>query len=224
VTIGAGAVAMAFQCRAALTSLTRLLLALLATWFLLGQLAYLTWGGFHDVEDPALVARSLSERNLHVLAWLPPLLLYTLSAAFGGRAIVGSFRKHFGSRSRLHALKQMMVTLGAAGLLYFVAFYIERTIRIAINAGRALSIRFEQSAAALGAAGRGNARPFPIRFVLLAVAIASFAVALAQPVVRDDSVQDATPMVSRRHAIGIAIATLVFLVVITLVTHAGRFG
>jgi uncharacterized membrane protein len=239
VTISAGAVVMAFQRRAGLAPLTRLLLALLATCFLLSQLSYATWGGFHDVADPALVARRLAKYGLHVLAWLPPLVLYAASAAFGGCAIVDAFREYFGSRSRVHALKQVTATLGAAGLLYFVAFHAESTTRIAADISQGFSDELAQSAAAQGAAAQGAAAqgaaaqgaaaqgaaaqsatpPFPIHGVIFVVAISAFIFALARPVIRRDGVQDSARTVPRRYAIGVAVAMLVCFGVITLVTH-----
>jgi hypothetical protein len=249
VTISAGAVMMAFQRRAGLAPLTRMLLALLAMWLLLGGLAYATWGGFHDVADPAYAARRLATHGLHVLAWLPPLVLYAASAAFGGCAFVDAFRAHFGSRSRIHTLKQVTATLGAAGVLYLVAWYVESRIGIAAAIGQGLSDEFAQSAAAQGAAAHSaaaqsaaaqsaaaqsaaaqsaaaqsaaaqSATPqFSMDYVIFVVAIAAFIFALARPVIRGDGMQDSARSIPRRHAIGVAVATLVCFVVITLVTY-----
>ena len=134
VTLSAGVVTMAFQ-RTGLTPLTRLLLALLAAWFLLGQLGYATAGGFYEVGDPALTAIILEAHGLHVLAWFPPLVVYAAAALYSARAIVDAFREHFGSRTRIDALKQTAATLGTAGLLYFVAFGIESAIRTDVVRG-----------------------------------------------------------------------------------------
>jgi hypothetical protein len=214
VTISAGAVAMVLQRRAGLAPLTRLLVALLATAFLLGQLAYATSGGFHDLYDPGGTARVLGARGLHVVAWLPPLVLFAGSALFGARAIVDAFREHFASRSRLDTLKQIAATLGAAGLLYFVAFYLERRIRIDI-AMRGVSFEAERLAAV-----RGTAAPFQIERVLFAIAVGAFIIALARPVVRGDDGQDAAPrIIPRRYAVCVAGAALMCAVTITLLVR-----
>lgn len=213
-TIGAGAVAMAFQRRAGLAPLTRLLLALLATGFLLGQLAYATSGGFHDLQDPARTALALGAHGLHVLAWLPPLVLFAASALVGARAIVDAFREHFGSRTRLHALKQIAATLGAAGLLYFVAIRLEWAIRSGIVF---LDVA---STAERFAAVRHEAPPFPIERVLFAIAVAAFVIALARPVPRENAARGAAlGAISRRHATFVAAAALVCFVAITLVVR-----
>lgn len=213
-TIGAGAGAMAFQRRAGLAPLTRLLLALLATGFLLGQLAYATSGGFHDLQDPAVTALALGAHGVHVLAWLPPLVLFAASALVGARAIVDAFREHFGSRARLHTLKQIAATLGAAAGLYFVAFRLERAIRTDVTRGVAFAA--EGFAAVLH-----QAPPFPIERVLFAIAVAAFIIALARPVLRENVARDAAPgAISRRHATIVAAATLVCFVAITLLVRA----
>jgi hypothetical protein len=210
VTISAGAVAMAFQRRAGLTPLTRFLLALLATGFLLGQLAYVTSGGFHDVGDPQFTSIILRSRGLHVLAWLPALVLFAAVALYGGCAIVDAFREHFGSRSRLHTLKQITATLGTAGLLYFVAFRIESAIRTDMIRGVAFVA--EQRAADFH-----QAPPFPIHRVLIAIVIAAFIVALVRPVRRREGAEDAAPgRIPRRHAVGVAVAALGCAIAITV--------
>ena len=206
-TIGAGAVAMAVQRRAGLAPMTRLLLALLATGFLLGQLSYATTGGFSDLYDPARTARALGARGLHVLAWLPPLALFAAAAFVGARAIVGAFREHFGSRSRLHTLAQIAATLGAAGLLYLVAFRIEWAIRADI-AMRGVAFEAERIAAA-----RHQAPPFPIERVLLAIAIIAFAAALARPVRAQGG--GAAGAIPRRNGRIVAAAALACFVAIT---------
>lgn len=216
VTLSAGAVAMAFQRRAGLVPLTRLLVALLATSFLLNQLGYATSGGFHEVYDPELTAVTLRAHGLRVLAWLPPLVLFAAAARYGARAIVDAFREHFGSRSRLHTLKQMTATLGAAGLLYFVAFRIESAIRTDMVIGIAVAI--EERATLVR-----NVPRFPIHRVLIAIEVAAFAIALARPVVRRDGVDDSVPsMIPRRHAAGVALAALVCFVAITLLVRVRR--
>ena len=218
VTIPAGAVAMAFQRRAGLTPLARLLLALLATHFLLGQLAYATSGGYYEVRDPAFVATMLEHYGLHVLAWLPPLVLYAAAALYGARAIVGAFREHFGSRTRLHTLKQMAATLGAAELISFVANRIESAIRPDTLPG--IEVAAEQRTASLQAAPWFPVHQFPIRRVLIAIAVAAFVLALARPVVRGDGGQDAAPpVIPRRYAVGVAGAALVCAVTITLLVR-----
>lgn len=213
-TSSAGAVAMVLQRRAGLAPLTRLLVALLATAFLIGQLAYATAGGFHDLYDPGATSRVLGARGLHVVAWLPPLVLFAGSALIGARAIVDAFREHFASRSRLDTLKQIAATLGAAGLLYFVAFYLERRIRTDI-ATRGVSFEVERLAAV-----RGTAAPFQIERLLLAIAVGAFIIALARPVVRGDNEQDAAPpIIPRRYAVGVAGAALMCAVTITLLVR-----
>jgi hypothetical protein len=198
--------------------LTRLLIALLATSFLLGDLAYATTGGFHKLHDSRWVAIALAFRGLHALAWLPPLVLFAASAVFGARGIVDAFREHFGSRSRLDALKQMTATLGAASLLNFVARYVEHFVTV--HFARTTQADIPQSVmarAAQVAAARGEAPPFPIHRVVIAIGIAAFVVALARPMAPGDGGQDgALPPVPRRHAISVAVAALVCFVAITL--------
>jgi hypothetical protein len=209
ITIGAGVVAMAFQRRPGLTPLTRLLLALLATGFLLEQLAYATSGGFYEIYDPAFTAVILESHRLHVLAWLPPLVLYAAAALYGARMIVEAFREHFGSRTLLHTLKQSTAMLGA-GLLYFVAFRIEAAIRTDMIPD--VAVAAEKRDALIHEVPR-----FPIRYVLIAIAVAAFALAFARPVVPGDGGQGAAPSpVPRRYAAGVAVAALLCAVTITL--------
>lgn len=218
VTVSAGAVAMAFQRRAGLAPLTRLLLALLATAFLLGQLNYATSGGFYEVGDPQLTAVSLQTHGLFVLAWFPPLVLFAAAALYGARAIVDAFREHFGSRTRLDTLKQMVATLGAAGLLYFVAFSIEAASRTDVTRG--LAFEAEQRAAIVDEVPGGPSYGFPMQSVLIAIAVAAFVLALARPVVRGDGGQDAAPpMIPRRYAVSVAGAALLCAVTITLLVR-----
>jgi hypothetical protein len=213
VTFSVGVVAMAFQRRAGLTPLSRLLLALSATQFLLADLAYATSGGFYEFYDPALTAVILESHGLHVLAWLPPLVLYAAVAPYGARAIVDAFREHFGPRTRLQRLKESTATLGAAWLLYFAAFRIEEAIRT--DMPPSVAVAAEQRAALVRTVPR-----FPIRYVLIAIVVAAFIVALARPVVPGDGGQDAAPRpVPRRYAVGVAGAALVCAVTITLLVR-----
>ena len=210
-TIGAGTGAMVLQRRAGLAPLTRLLLALLATGFLLGQLSYATTGGFNDLYDPARTARALGARGLHLLAWLPSLALFAAAAFVGARAITDSLREHFGSRSRLHALAQIGATLGVSGILYLVAFRIEWAIRADI-AMRGVAFEAERLAAATH-----QAPPFPIERVLVAVAVVAFVAAFARPVrAAGDATTGAIP---RRHAGIVALAALACFVAISVLVR-----
>jgi hypothetical protein len=218
VTISAGAVAMAFQRRAGLTPLMRLLLALLATHFLVGQLWYATAGGYHAVMDPAAIAVMLDVWGLHVLAWLPPLVLYAVAALYGARAIVDAFRVYFGSRTRLHTLKQITATLGVAELLYFAAFRTEAAFRTDI--GPTITIAAEHRAATLVENPWNRIHQFQIRYVLVAIAVTAFALALARPVVPGDGAEDAALRpVPRRYAAGVALAALGCAVTITVLVR-----
>jgi hypothetical protein len=219
-TIGAGAVALAFGRRARFRPMTRLLLSILATGFLLGQLSYATTGGFNDLYDPARTARALGTRGLHVLAWLPPLALFVASAFLGARAITGSLRDHFRPRSRLQALAQIAATLGVSGVLYLVAFRIEWAIRADI-AMRGVAFEAERIAAA-----HHEAPPFPIERVLVAIAIVAFIAALARPLRADGDAGGAGAdggidggAVSRRHARFVALAALATFVVISVLVR-----
>jgi hypothetical protein len=215
VTLITGAAAMAFQRRAGLTSLTRLLAALFATHFLVGDLAYATSGGYYEVNDPARTAVRLEHYGLHVLAWLPPLVLFAATALYGARAIVGALREHLGSRTRLHLLKQSLATLGAAELLYFVAARIESAIRTDVIPS--VVVAAEQRAVSVQKAPWIPIHLFPINRVLIAIAVVAFVVALARPVAPGDGGQDAAlPPVPRQHAVGVAVAALVCVVAITL--------
>jgi hypothetical protein len=218
VTISAGAIAMAFQRRAGLTPLVRLLLALLATHFLLDQLWYATAGGYHEVKDPAATAIMLDACGLHVLAWLPPLVLYAAAALYGARALVGAFRVYFGSRTRLHTLKQIMATLGVAEILYFAVYRIEAAIHT--DAVPSITVAAEERAATLQETPWSRVHRFPIRYVLIAIVVAAFVAALARPVVPGDGGQDAAPPpVPRRYAVGVAGAALLCAVTITLLVR-----
>jgi hypothetical protein len=215
----AGAVAMVLQRRAGLTPLTRLLLALLATQFLLSNLAYATSGGYFQVMDLELTSVELESHGLYVLAWLLPLVLFTAAALYGARAIIDAFREHFGSRTRLQTLKQSTATLGAALLLYFVAFRIEAMLRT--DMVPSIAVAAEKRAVFLRAAGSPEMiHRFPIQYVLVAIAVAAFVLALARPVVPGDGGQDAAlPSVPRRYAVGVAGAALMCAVMITLLVR-----
>ena len=223
VTISAGAVAMVFQRRAGLTPLTRLLLALLATHFLLGELGYATSGGYYAVRDPAPAAAWLEMHGLHLFAWLPPLVLYAAAALYGARAIVDAFRVYFGSRTRLHTLKQIAATLGAAELLLLVASRIESASRPDTLPG--IKVAAEQRTAALQAHPSEwlAIHQFPIGRVLLAIAVAAFVLTLARPVRRREGATDAAPSrIPRRHAVGVAVAALGCAIMITVLVRVGR--
>jgi hypothetical protein len=218
VTAGAGAVALALQRRAGLTPLMRLLLALLATHFLIGQLWYATAGGYHVVRDPAPAAIMLEMRGLHVLAWLPSLVLYAAASLYGAHAIVGAFHACFGSCTRVHALKQIAATIGVAGVLYLAAQRIEAAIHPADFPS--ITAAAEQRAAAQAKSVLFPAHLFPIRYVLVAIAVAAFALALARPVAPSDARQEAAlPPVPRRYAVGVAAAALVCAGMITLLNR-----
>jgi hypothetical protein len=213
VQLGAGAVAMAFQRRPGLTPLARLLLALLATDFLLRGLGYATAGGFHKIYDPGLTAVILESHGLYVLAWLPPLVLYTAAALYGARAIVDAFRAHFGARSRLHLLVQSTTTLGAALLLHFAANRVEAALRT--DTTPSIAVKAEKLAVVFP-----DIPTFPIRYVILAIGVGAFVLAFARPVARAEGSQgSALPPVPRRHAVGVAGAALVCAVVITVLAH-----
>jgi hypothetical protein len=218
VTIPVGAVAMVLQRRAGLTPLTRLLVALLATGLLLRQLWYATSGGYYEIYDPQLAAGTLEYYGLHVLAWLPTLVLFAAAVLYGARAIVQAFREHFGSRSRLQGLKQSVATLGAAWLLYAVALRIEAAIRTDMIPSAEVAVE-QRAAANPGAPWLPNHR-FPIGRVLLAIAVAAFVLALARPVRRREGAEDAAPgRIPRRYAVGVAVAAFVCAVTITLLVR-----
>jgi hypothetical protein len=215
VTLPTGAVAMAFLRRAGLTPPTRLLLALFATHLLLSELGYATSGGYFEVYDPGMLAASLDLYGYHVLAWLPPLVGYAAAAVFGARAIVDALRKHFGSRTRLQALKQSLATLGVAELLFVAARRIEAALRT--DTLPSIAVAAEQRAIALQKAPWMPVHRFPIQRVLVVIAVAAFVAALARPVVPGDGGQDgAPPPIPRRYAMGVAGAALLCAVTITL--------
>lgn len=180
VTIGAGIGAALVLRRKDLAPMTRLLVAQVAFFFLLGQLGYMTSGGFHDLYDPGRTARLLAARGLHVLAWLPALLAYSAVAFLYARAAIDAFREHFGSRTRLHAFGQLLLTLGVAGVLYFLAFRIEFTLRADMTM-KGVAHEAERIAIV-----RHIAPPFPIEKVLTAVGLAGLLYALTRPVPASD--------------------------------------
>jgi hypothetical protein len=175
-TGGAGLGAALFLRRPGLPPMTRLLVALLAFFFLLGQLGYATSGGFHSLFDPGRSARRLAAHGMHWVAWVPPLLAYAAAAFLVARAAVDAFREHFGSRSRLNTLVQLVLTLGVGGVLYFAAFRIEWKLRQDM-AVRGVAVEAERIATV-----NHTAPPFPIELVLLVVAVIGLAAALLRPV------------------------------------------
>jgi hypothetical protein len=210
VTIAAGIAALAASRRPAYAPMTRFLLALLGTSFLLQQLAYATSGGFHDLYDPGRTACALARHGLHALAWVPALVLFAVAAIVGARTTVEALREELASRSRLHALRQIASTVGVAGLVYFVAFRIEWQIRtdiwmrgVAVEARRLAIVNHE-------------APPFPIEDVIAAIAVVAFVAALARPVrTPGDGVPVAIP--KRIPRVVAAAAVLCFLLITLLV-------
>jgi len=202
----------ALQRRAGLLPITRLLLALLGTAFLLGQLSYATSGGFNDLYDPARTARALGARGLHVVAWLPPFALFAVAAFVGARAITGALRDHFAPRSRLHALGQAAATLGVAGLLYLAAFRLEWTIRADLWMR---GVAFEAQRIAVA---RNEAPPFPIERVLFVIAAVAFVAAFARPL-QGKPREDEAGRIPRRHAQVVALLTLACFAAVTLLTR-----
>lgn len=154
----------------------RLLVALVAFFFLLGQLGYATTGGFHDLYDPGRTARWLGAHGVHVLAWTPPLVLYAASAVFCAREAVEAYREHFGTRTRLRTLGHLSSTLGVAGVLYYAAFLVEWRLRTDLEM-RGVEVRARELAIE-----RHVAPPFPIDKVLLGIALAALIWAFARPV------------------------------------------
>jgi hypothetical protein len=168
--------------------------------------------------DPAAIAVFLEMHGLHILAWLPPLVLYAAVALYGARAIVGAFREHFGARSRLHTLKQSTATVGTARLLFYAAFRIEAAVHT--DMGTSITVAAEQRAATLREMPWFPVHRFPIRYVLVALAVAAFVAALARPVVPGDGGQDAAlPPVRRRYAAGVALAALGCAITITVLVR-----
>jgi hypothetical protein len=160
----------------------------------------------------------LDLRGLHLLAWLPPLVLYAVAVPYCARALVDALRAHFGSRSRLQALKHILATLGVAELLFFAALRVEAALRT--DAFHSITVAAEQRAATTKETPWARIHSFPIRYVLLAIAVAAFAHAFARPVVPADGGQDATLRpVPRQCAAGVALAALGCAVTITVLVR-----
>jgi hypothetical protein len=175
VTLLAGLVA-ALGVRKIRSPFRRVLVSILALGFLLGQLSYATSGGYHRLYDPGRLARLLAARGLPWAVWLPSLIAYTAAAVLLARTLLGAFAEHFGARSRRELLARMATTLGPAGLLYLACYRLEWTLRTDLEM-RGVAVAAERIAAA-----QHVAPPFPIERVLIAVALAAFALALARPV------------------------------------------
>jgi len=177
---------------------------------------------FDVVMDPTVVAWRLDAIGLHVLAWLPPLVLYAAAALYGARRIVDAFREHFGSRTRLDMLKHSVATLGAAELLFFVAQRIEwAASRTDLRAATSMVAAVERRAAAVQETSWQHIHRFPMGRVLIAITVAAFVLALARPVVPGDGAEDAAPgTIPRRYAAGVAVAALVCFVAITVLGRA----
>lgn len=213
VTIAAGLAAAVVLTRRKkqLTPLTRLLLAQVFFFFLVGQLAYATNGGFHNLYDPGRTGHWLERKGLHALAWMPPMVAYATASFFGARMVVDAFREHFASRSRLDTLKQLAATLGVAGLVYWLAFTIEKQLRadmpikgVAVEAQRIAVVR-------------GGPPPFPIDMVLHGIALAAVIAALARPVVEEEARE--RHEIPHTVAIAVALAALALVVAVTLFTR-----
>jgi hypothetical protein len=197
-TIAAGLAATVAHRRGGFPGPTRLLLALVGFFFLVGQLGYATTGGFYDLYDPGRTAQWLGARGLHVLAWLPPLFAYAASALVNARAIVLAFRDLTGARTRRQLTGWLTLTLGAAGTLYYAAFAIEARVRADI------AMRGVATEARRIASNRGAPDPFPMDLLLVLVAAAAFATALA----RTPDASRATEPPSRRFALSLVAATV----------------
>jgi hypothetical protein len=206
VTIGAGLVAAAASRKRSLAPFVRLLLAMLALGFLLGQLAYATSGGFHRLYDPGRLATLLEERGLGWLAWGPSLVAFALSAYVLARVFVDAFREQLGIGDRRRTIVVLAQTLIPAGILYWLAFRIERSLRVDV-AMRGVAIEAERLATV-----EQRAPPFPMERLLIAIAVVAFVTALVRPVaVRAD------PRPIRRSERRIVLgAGAVFAVILTL--------
>ncbi len=198
ITTAAGLGAALLLRRRDLSPMARLLVALVAFFFLLGQLGYMTTGGFHDLYDPARTAKMLGRKGLHFLAWVPPLIAYCVSALYCARAAVDAFRDHFGSRSRLHTIVQLVTTLGIAGVLYWIAFKIEWTLRTDVTM-KGVAVEAKRRAVVSNAPP-----PFPIEHVITGIALVAVIWALARPV-RPTEDRQARPF--DRRLVGIVAAT-----------------
>lgn len=189
----------------------RLLVALVAFFFLLGQLGYATSGGFHDLYDPRRTAQWLGQRGLHVLAWLPAMILYGLSAVYCAREAVDAYRAHFGTKTRLRTLAHLASTLGVAGLLYFLAYRVEWRLRTDLEM-RGVEVKAQAVAAA-----KQGPPPFPIDKVLLVIALGAVVWALSRPV---REAGDAQPYPKRLPAVVALAAAGCFLVLFVLIARA----
>ena len=200
-TITAGLVAARFARSPRLAPLPRLLVALLAFFFLLGQLGYATSGGFHDVYDPGRTARLLGVRGLHVLGWLPALLAYAAAATYCACAIVDAFRAQFGATTRRTTMLHILTTLGIGGVLYGAAFRIEWQLRadIAMKGVTAMAEHVAQV--------RGGPPPFPIEHVLTAVALAAVGYALLRSIAPSPPRDGRIPGRVTRFVLGATLAT-----------------
>jgi hypothetical protein len=70
---------------------------------------------------------------------------------------------------------------------------------------------------------RFSVHPFPIRRLLLVIAVAAFVLALVRPVRRREGADDAAPgRIPRRHAVGVAVAALGCAIAITVLVRVGR--
>lgn len=210
VTIAAGLGAGIFLLRRRrhLTPLARLLVAQVAFFFLLGQLGYMVSGGFHDLYDPGRTAKILAAKGVHVLAWLPALVAYGVTAFVFARVAIDAFREHFGSRSRLHALGQLALTLGVAGLLYFLAFRIELELRTDMTMK---GVAHEAQRIAIV---RRTAPPFPIERVMTALGLAGLGYALARRVREPTTISSPSPRIVKVVASAAGACFLVLLVMI----------
>lgn len=207
-TITTGLVAASFARSPRLAPLPRLLVALVAFFFLVGQLGYAASGGFHDLYDPGRTARILGAHGAHVVAWLVPLVAYAAAAAYGARAVVDAFRAHFGTATRLATLLGMATTLGLGGVLYGLAYRIEWQLRAD------LPMKGVATAAERVAVQKGVAPPFPFGHLLTAIAVAAVAWALLR---RPRDVGGGPVTIPRRTAARVAaLAGGTFLVVAAL--------
>lgn len=186
----------------------RLLIALVAFFYLLGQLGYAVQGGFHDLYDPRRTAQWLGKHGLHVLAWVPPLILYAVSSVYCAREAIDAYREHFGTPTRLRTLGHLLSTLGVAGVLYFLAFRIEWAIRTDLEM-RGVEVKAREIAVA-----QHTAPPFPIDKVLLAISLAAVIWAFARPIRRAPTAQP----YPKRFGAAVALTTLgCFLLMLVLI-------
>lgn len=207
-TSAIGLAAAYFMRRRSLPPYFRLMLALVGYFFLLGQLGYATQGGFHDLYDPSRTSLRLGEAGIHWLAWIPPLIGYAVASFFCGRAAIDAFREQFGARTRLQTLKQLAITLGVAGILYFVAFRVEWQIRTD------MAMRGVEAEAERVAVVQHGPPPFPIHLVMLGIAFAALVYALTRPV--EDA--KATKEIPRRAAeIILGLTGILFLLLLVLI-------